>query len=268
MERNNRHWGTPRWMVGKDQVISEMAGSTLYGRQGEALGQGENDVHLLLEEDWRNKGDRKAWVNKEWITKVRGDEKVWRWPQLSMTRDVKLQMLCEAGLYTLDLDYIDQNGDVEIISEKSIKEDGIDAQTLVLAWALLRVVFNGKSMNELDSVRFVHPSMSYSLIGHQQNGHGNKDLMAPWEKVSEHAKRLFADKEKVFLIPIPAGGHWTLLVLDLRKDVPFDRQVRYYETLEIPSDLSKECGELVLAALLRLGIIDEKFLDRPPYKEE
>ena len=83
------------------------------------------------------------------------------------------------------------------------------------------------------------------------------------EKASEHAKRLFAGKEKVFLIPVPAGGHWTLLVLDLRKDVPFDRQVRYYETLEIPSDLSKESAELLLASLLSLGIIDEKFLDRP-----
>ena len=70
-------------------------------RQGEALGVGEDEVHLVLEEDWRNKGDRKAWVKKEWITKVRGDEKVWRWPHLSMTRDVKLQMLYEAGLYTL-----------------------------------------------------------------------------------------------------------------------------------------------------------------------
>ena len=48
-------------------------------------------------------------------------------------------------------------------------------------------------MNELDSVRFMHPSMSYSLIGHQQNEHGNKNLVAPFEKVSEHAKRLFAD---------------------------------------------------------------------------
>ena len=64
-----------------------MAKSTLYGRQGEALGQGENDVHLLLEEDWRNKGDRKAWVKKEYVTKVGGDEKIWRWPQLSMSRD-------------------------------------------------------------------------------------------------------------------------------------------------------------------------------------
>ena len=27
---------------------------------------------------------------------------------------------------------------------------------------------------------------------------------------------------------------------------------------------SKECGELVLAALLQFGIIDEKFLDRQP----
>ena len=62
-------------------------------------------------------------------------------------------------------------------------------------------------------------------------------------------------------IPIPAGGHWTLLVLDLRKDVPFDRQVRYYKTLEIPSGLSKESAELLLASLL--SFIDEKFLDRP-----
>ena len=96
---------------------------------------------------------------------------------------------------------------MEIISEKSIKEDGIDTQTLVLGWALLRVAFNGKSMNELDSVRFMHPSMSYSLIGHQQNEHGNKDLMAPWEKVSEHAKRLFADREKV-LVGIGPCWYW------------------------------------------------------------
>ena len=130
-------------------------------------------------------------------------------------------MLYEAGLYTLDLDYIDQNGDVEVISEKSIKEDGIDTQTLVLGWALLRVVFNGKSMNELDSVRFTHPSMSYSLISHQQNEHGNKDLVAPWRRHQSMPKGYLQVREKVFLIPVPAGGHWTLLVLDLRKDVPF-----------------------------------------------
>ena len=51
--------GTPRWMVGKDQVISEMAGSTLYGRQGDALGQGEMSICF-----WRRIGIR---VSKHWF---------------------------------------------------------------------------------------------------------------------------------------------------------------------------------------------------------
>ena len=127
---------------------------------------------------------------------------------------------------------------------------------------------NEKKLDELCPVRFRHPSISYGLIVfYQNNAYGHKALVAPSEKISK-AMRLFADEGKLYLIPIPAGGHWTLLVVDLRMGLPFDRQVRYYETLETPSDLSKECGELVLAALLRLGIIDEKFLDRPPYKEE
>ena len=46
--------------------------NTLYWRQGEALDQGGNDVHMLLEEDWKNNGDRKAWVMKEYLTKVGG----------------------------------------------------------------------------------------------------------------------------------------------------------------------------------------------------
>ena len=97
----------------------------------------------------------------------------------------------------------------------------------------------------------MRPSISYGLIFYQNNEYGHKELVAPWEKISEVAKRLFADEGKLYLITIPARGHWTL-VLDLRMGVPFDRQVRHCETLETPSDLSKECGELVLAALLRM----------------
>ena len=59
--------------------------------------------------------------------------------------------------------------------------------------------------------------MSYGLIVHQNNEYGHKELVAPWEKIS--------DEGKLYLIPIPAGGHWTLLVLDLRMGVPFGREL-------------------------------------------
>ena len=71
----------------------------------------------------------------------------------------------------------------------------------------------------------MHPSICYGLIFYQNNEYGHKELVAPWEKISKVVMRLRASS--IYLIPIPAGGHWTLLVVDLRMGVPFDREVRY-----------------------------------------
>ena len=51
---------------------------------------------------------------------------------------MKLEMLYEAGLLSMDLELIDVNGGVEVVSEKSIKENEVDLQPLVLGWALIR----------------------------------------------------------------------------------------------------------------------------------
>ena len=49
---------------------------------------------------------------------------------------MKLEMLYKAGLLSMDLELIDVHGGVEAVSEKSIQENGVDQQTLVLGWAL------------------------------------------------------------------------------------------------------------------------------------
>ena len=65
---------------------------------------------------------------------------------------MKLEMLYEAGLLSMDLELIDVNGGVEVVSEKSIKENEVDMQTLVLGWALIRCVANEKKLDELGPV--------------------------------------------------------------------------------------------------------------------
>ena len=43
---------------GKFRIISELAGSMLFGRQGSAIGASAEELQLLLEKDERNQGER------------------------------------------------------------------------------------------------------------------------------------------------------------------------------------------------------------------
>ena len=96
-----------------------------------------------------------------------------------MKLEMLFEVLFEAGLLSMDVELIDVNGGVEVVSQKCIKENGVDQQTLVLGWALIRWVANEKKLDELGPVRFMHPATSYGLMFHQNNEYGHKELVAP-----------------------------------------------------------------------------------------
>ena len=240
--------------AGKLRVVSEHAGSTRYGRTGEVMGMGKDEVQLVMEDD-----GQPLWVKKAYVAKLKGDEKKnWKWPQLSISRFMKREMLLEAGLMSEDPDLQDESGEeVIVINDKEVEKHGVEVQTMALGWSLLRWFANGKSLNPLVGIDWLHPCLSVSLLlGDEAPG------TIPMDKVAQAIVKTF-DEKKIYLVPISAGGHWTLMVLDLREGIRKEEQIRYYESLDHESQKSKETAEILLGKLLDLGIVNEEFLNRP-----
>ena len=148
----------------------------------------------------------------------------------------------------------------------------LDHQTIHLGWLLMSYFMNQKSLSELDQVCFVPPPLVHAVAA--------SDAIKVGLDVSgcETALKAMLKKDaKMFLFPISAGFHWTLLVLD-----KVSQTLRYYDS-GLGSDEDKEIGtekeilaisdatlavaEKLLGELLRLECIDQQLLsDAPPLR--
>ena len=99
----------------KLRVVSEHAGSSLFGRQGTAMGASEKALHVLLEADGLHKKNRTAWVDRSYLEPVEGDKKQWKWPQLTLQRWHKQEILLDAGIIFEDPALLDSWGELEAI---------------------------------------------------------------------------------------------------------------------------------------------------------
>ena len=260
---------------GKFRIISELAGSMLFGRQGSAIGASAEELQLLLEKDERNQGERLQWCKKEWLMTL--DESIkpgWLFPQMTLSRQAKQHILLQSGTVHEDVDQMDLVWDDVDLVPKVMEANGLDGQTIVYGWLALSYFASGKKLDELQGISMLSPSLICPLAAEKVDEHQfvSKDLLG------NLLQKRMVGKDGIFLCPLAAGNHWSLLVVDKVMG-----NLRYYDSL-CGSDDRKSIGteeeisnlpekplamaERLLGIMQSLGCISEGMLHCPALKRQ
>ena len=93
---------------------------------------------MLLEKDHFFPKQQKAWVSKSHCERLpEGEQKVWKWAQMSFYRTWKQEMLLDMGLLSHDLDQLDELVQVQVLPYPAIPAGGIELQHLHLGWRVM-----------------------------------------------------------------------------------------------------------------------------------
>ena len=257
---------------GKFRIVSEHAGMTLYGRQGSVLNMGETQMQLLLEKDLRNSIERVAWVNKKWLQSI-DCNKAWQMPQASLSRQIRQHILLHTGTVSEDIDD-EFNDDVELVG-KDVHPSGIDGMHILYGWHFLKYMVQNKKFDEIPGIQLLDPSLCCPLALPSAQQHHEPELLEKLRKVLVHK---MGTNEDTFLIPLAAGGHWSLLVINKGSG-----KIRYYDSLagsdekadigtmvEI-QNLPERClamAETLLGLMMDWKCIDESILHQPGLSRE
>ncbi|CAE7324759.1 unnamed protein product [Symbiodinium sp. CCMP2592] len=232
------------------RVIDERAGTSVFGRSGEILGESTENYHVLLGVCPHMGGkERKEWVSKRYVVEIGKDVKAYKWQQMSLSRHWKQEILGEMGLLSEDLDLL---GSLDEVDELPLKmpAGGISLQHIHLGWALMRwqLEKSGHTHEEqAKTMSFVRPGWTQPLyLAHEE----------PRIDVDEYAKvvKKLMSEHKLCFLPLGSHGHWVLLVVD-RRSAPMS--IRYYDSLPDESQQCREYAAKVLASLLSLGLVDQ-----------
>ena len=262
---------------GTFRVVKEHAGMLLYGRQGAVMGMGEDQLQLLLEKDARNSIERLAWVNKSWLLEISDEEKKksWTFPQVTLSRQIRQHILVQTGAVSEDIeDEMWISDEVELIG-KEVPANGIDQMHILFGWHVLCYMASGKQFDGIPGITLLDPSISCPLALPAADQHHEPDLL---QKLKQLVIQKMSKNEGTFLVPLAAGGHWSLLVIDKPS-----RKIRYYDslagsdekadigTIEEIKNLPERClamAETFLGILLDLGCIGEDVLHCPGLSRE
>ena len=104
----------------------------LYGRQGPIMGAGKDQFQILFDKDKATKKTKMAWVAKDLVMQVDPDWKSWNWPQLSLSRTLKQQIMELIGVFngSLEVEEIPYWDTIEVVQEKKIPPGGLEMQTM------------------------------------------------------------------------------------------------------------------------------------------
>ena len=76
---------------------------------------------MLLEKDHFFPKQQKAWVSKSHCERLpEGEQKVWKWAQMSFYRTWKQEMLLDMALLSHDLDQLDELEQVQVLAYPAI----------------------------------------------------------------------------------------------------------------------------------------------------
>ncbi|CAK9008654.1 Uncharacterized protein SCF082_LOCUS9965, partial [Durusdinium trenchii] len=253
------------------RVVSDMAGMSLFGRQGTVMAIGENEWQIFLDEVSKNAPSKLVWIKHQYLQQIETSQlkKKWEWPQLSLSRLHKKEILIEAGTIGEDVDDQESWDPVEVIGPKC-PDGGLEAQTIVFGWLLLQYMSKGKQLGSMDGITMLFPQLLWCLV--------NEKAEVDHERCLDALKFEMRGKDKIFLCPLVAGNHWTLMVVDKKS-----RSIRYYDSLrgsvdetEIGTEaeiqkMHEGCvnmAEEVLSKMLSCECIDEALLNGPPLRRE
>ena len=215
------------------RVVTDALGESCYGLTGTLQKTTATDGLLLP-----LKQKKSQWVPRNFLHQLSAGEhkKVWKRKQFSVSRERKREMLLNMGCLRLEVDGDEEVETVEIVKPDTLPRGGLRDQTMVMGWEAIRWALGCD-----DSVVAVNPVLTHFFLQHQQ-----------YEADPEHGPvvtelhRLLAT-DKVFLFPIYASNHWTLLCVDKRAA---DVRVKYFDSLTELHEPTRVKAEQLLVSLL------------------
>lgn len=166
---------------------------------------------MLLEKDHFFPKQQKAWVSKSHCERLpEGEQKVWKWAQMSFYRTWKQEMLLDMALLSHDLDQLDELEQVQVLAYPAIPDGGIELQQLHLAWRVM-VWHMLQSSLPCKTMGFISPGWTQPLYLHHENAKVDVDAFVECIKKQMSAHTLN-------FLPLGSAGHWVLLVVDARHE--------------------------------------------------
>ena len=166
-------------------------------------------------------------------------KKVWKRKQFSVARERKREMLLNMGCLKLEIDGDEEVETVEIVQADNLPRGGLRDQTMVMGWEAIRWALGCD-----DSVVGISPLLTHFFLQHQEyeadHEHGHV--------VTELQRLLSTDK--LFLFPIYADSHWTLLCMDKRAA---GVRVKHFDSLTELHQPTRAKAEQLLVSLLHDG---------------
>ncbi|CAE7236277.1 unnamed protein product [Symbiodinium sp. CCMP2592] len=215
------------------RVVSDVLGESCYGLTGTLQKATATDGLLLP-----LKKGKSQWVPRSVLHLLSAGEhkKNWKRKQFSVSRERKQDMLLNMGCLRLDIDGAEEVDNVEIVQPDTLPRGGLRDQTMAMGWEAIRWALGCD-----DSVVGVNPVLTHFFLQHQQ-----------YEADPEHGPvvtelhRLLST-DKLFLFPVYASHHWTLLCVDKRAA---DVRVKYFDSLTELHEPTRAKAEQLLVSLL------------------
>ena len=126
---------------------------------------GENEWQIFLDEVSKNAPSKLVWIKHQYLQQIETSQlkKRWEWPQLSLSRVHKKELLLEAGTIGEDVDDQESWDPVEVIGPKC-PDGGLEAQTIVFGWLLLQYMSKGKQLGSMDGITMLFPQLLWCLV--------------------------------------------------------------------------------------------------------
>ena len=229
----------------------------LYGRQGPIMGAGKDQFQILFDKDKATKKTKMAWVAKDLVMQVDPSWKYWNWPQLSLSRTLKQQIMELIGVFNgaLEIEAIPIWDAIEVVQEKKIPPGGLEMQTMHVGIEVLQWAYNGKHLGPCNGCKVIPGHFPIQILLQHAAGVDEHNLEAA-------LKLEMKNKSLKYLVPICNGHHWTLLVIDQKLQA-----IRYYDSLRKQGPLHEKClatSEIFLGYLMEKGIVHaDGFKDHP-----
>ena len=193
----------------------------LYGRQGPIMGAGKDQFQILFDKDKATKKTKMAWAAKDLAMQVDPNWKSWNWPQLSLSRTLKQQIMELIGVFngTLEFEEIPIWDEIEVVQEKKIPPGGLEMQTMHVGIEVLQWAYNGKQLGPCAGCKMIPGRFPVQILLQHAAGVDEHNLEAA-------LKQEMKNKSLKYLAPICNGHHWTSLVIDQKLQT-----IRYYDSL-------------------------------------
>ena len=124
---------------------------------------GDNEWQIFLDDVNKSVPSKLVWIKHEYVQQIEASQlkKRWEWPQLSLSRVHKKELLLEAGTIGEDVDDQESWDPVEVTGP----------QTMVFGWLALQYMSKGKQFGSIDGITMLFPQLLWGWTLRGACGH-------------------------------------------------------------------------------------------------